>query len=228
MKPITISILTAVGLFTSIAVANANIILNGSFETPIVPAGSFTNFSGGSSFTGWDVFGPQVSIVSGSYFEAGVSFPAEDGNQWLDLTGNASNSTEGVSQAVTTTAGHQYQLSYWIGNTTGGGSFGTTSTVAVYLNGTPTFGDTNSNVSPTILTWEQFTHTFVATGASTLLAFQNGDLASDNSNGLDNIVLTDLGPVTPTVPEPASLVLLGTGLVFLGLIRLGLVRVSYY
>ncbi|MGA8550364.1 MAG: DUF642 domain-containing protein [Stellaceae bacterium] len=201
----------------------SNLISNASFETPVVPTGSFSNFPVGASLlTDWSVFGPQgtdVSIVSGSFSQNGVSFPAEDGAQWLDLTGDGSNSTEGVSQAVTTTAGDRYQLSYWIGNTTGGGIFGTTSTVDVSLGGAPAFSDTNSNVSPTTLNWEQFTHTFLAASASTILAFQNGDPAGDNSNGLDNVVLTDLGPAPPSVPEPASLGLLGAGLAFFGLIR---------
>ena len=215
---------TAIGLalFASAATANANILLNGSFEIPVVPAGSFTNFPP-ASLTNWTVFGPagtSVSVVSGTFSQNGVTFPAEDGVQWLDLTGNGSNSSEGVSQTVATTIGDQYQLSYWIGNTTGGGIFGTTSTVQVSLNGAPTFTDTNSNVSPTTLNWEQFTHTFVATGTSTALAFRNGDPPGDNSNGLDNVVLVDLGPTPPTgVPEPASLGLLGACLAFLALVR---------
>jgi hypothetical protein len=125
-----------------------------------------------------------------------------------------------VSQSVATTAGDQYQLSYWVGNTTVGGIFGTTSKVNVSLNGTLTFSDTNSNVSPTTLNWEQFTHTFVATGSSTALAFANGDPAGDNSNGLDNVVLLDLGPAPPpSVPEPASFGLLAAGLAFFALLR---------
>ena len=79
-----------------------------------------------------------------------------------------------VQQAVATIVGDQYQLSYWIGNTTGGGIFGTTSTVNVSLNEAPTFSDTNATSSPTTQNWEQFTHTFVATGTATTLAFLNG------------------------------------------------------
>ena len=173
-------------------------ISNGSFETPTVTAGSFQDFPVGSALlTSWTVFGPagtNVSIVSGSFTQNGVSFPAEDGTQWLDLTGDGSNSTEGVSQAATTVIGDQYQITYFVGNTTGGIIFGTTSTVKLSLNGVPTFTDTNSNVSPATQNWQQFTHTFVATAISTTLAFQNGDPAGDNNNGLDNIVLTDLGP----------------------------------
>jgi hypothetical protein len=204
--------------------AKADLIVNGSFETPIVPNGSFSNFSQGSSaLTGWTVFGAAggVSIVSGTFVQNGVTFNAEDGTQWLDLTGDGTNSNEGVSQAVTTTVGHLYELSYWVGNTTGGSIFGTTSTVLVSLNGVPTLTSTNSNADSTGLNWEQFTYTFVA-GASTItLAFQNGDPPSDNSNGLDNVVLTDLGPagISGVAPEPASLAMVATGVAFLALTR---------
>jgi Protein of unknown function (DUF642) len=135
-------------LGVSATASNADPILNGSFETPTVPVGGFTDFAVGSSaLTSWSVVGPagtNVAIVSGSFSQNGVSFPAQDGVQWLDLTGDGSNSTEGVQQAVATIVGDQYQLSYWIGNTTGGGIFGTTSTVNVSLNGAPTFSDTNA------------------------------------------------------------------------------------
>lgn len=195
-------------------------ILNGSFETPVVVPGTFQLFPVGSVLIpNWTVVGvgtQHVAIVSGSFTQNGVTFPAQSGSQWLDLTGLDVNSTEGVSQSVATIAGHLYQLSYFIGNTTGGGIFGATSTVNVQLNGVQTFSDTNSAVNPTSLTWQQFTHTFTATGATTTLAFRNGDPASDNSNGLDNITLLDLGPAVTPVPEPATLFLLVFGAVSIG------------
>jgi hypothetical protein len=196
--------------------AHANLLMNGSFETPIVSGGGFTNFPVGSgALTGWTVFGPAgqaVSIVSGSFSQAGVSFPAQDGAQWVDLTGFNNNSTEGVSQSVATTVGHQYQLSYFIGNTTGGGIFGSTSTVDVLLNGAVAFTDTNSTSSPSTQNWEQFSHTFTASGAATIIGLRNADPGSDNDNGLDNVVLLDLGVASSGVPEPATLFLLGAGL----------------
>lgn len=174
------------------------------------PPGTFTNFTVGSAaLTGWSVTGPDsganVSIVSGTFAQSGVTFEAAPGNtQWLDLTGDGSNSTEGVSQVVSTTPGTKYSVSFYIGNTTGGGIFGTTSTVELFVNGSET-AFTNSQVNATGLTWQQFTDTFLATGTSTTLLFQNGDSGADNSNGLDNIVVT-------RVPEPATLSLFCLGL----------------
>lgn len=219
-----VALLVALALCGMPQAIQAGLIVNGSFEEPTVPNGGFTNFNVGSSLlTGWNVFGPSgtnVSIVSGSFSQFGVSFPAEDGKQWLDLTGDGSNTTEGVSQSVATTVGDRYQLSYYVGNTTGGGIFGTTSTVDVSLNGVLTFTDTNSNVSPTTQNWEQFTHTFVAGASTTTLAFQNGDPSTDNLNGFDNVVLIDLGPAASSaVPEPASAGLLVVGLALLTLTR---------
>lgn len=222
-------IITSVSVFyaaflSATSLAHANLLTNGSFETPTVTVGGFTIFGTGSALiTGWTVTGPQgtaVGIVSGSFAQNGVTFQALDGIQWLDLTGLNSNSTEGVSQAVATTSGHVYQLSYFIGNTTGGGIFGSTSTVNVFLNGVQTFNDTNSNASASSLNWAPFSHTFTANSALTTLLFQNGDPSGDNSNGLDNVVLLDIGSGPGnSVPEPASLELFVVGLASLGFTR---------
>lgn len=56
-----------------------------------------------------------------------------------------------------------------------------------------------------------FATTFTAASASTTLRFLNGDPSNDNSNGLDNVSLVDNGPVA-AVPEPSSIVPLGSGL----------------
>jgi hypothetical protein len=219
MKPFLTGLVATAGLLMAVGAAQANVFTNGSFETPVIPtSGIFVNYAVGSTaLTGWTVTGPSggggVSTVSGTFSQNGVTFEAEDGSQWLDLTGDGSNTTEGVSQTVTTTSGHSYQLSFWIGNTTGGSIFGTTSTVSLFLNGslTPSATDTNSNADATGLEWEEFTYDFVA-GSSTTLDFVNEDPGNDNSNGLDNVVLLDQGPVTSAVPEPFTLSLFGAGL----------------
>jgi hypothetical protein len=192
--------------------SGANLLTDGSFETPTVPVGGFTNFGSGATFGGWTVVGPQASIVSGSFAQNGISFVAQDGTQWVDLTGDGSNVSEGLQQSVATVAGHTYELSFWVGNVDNpGGIFGTTSTVDLKINGASDGAFTNSCTSCTTTQgWEQFTTSFVATGASTLVTFLNGDGPSDNSNGLDNVVLTGQGGTS--VPEPATLGLLVLGL----------------
>jgi hypothetical protein len=211
MSPARIAFrLTAVLLLTS-APLPAQLVANGGFELPLVPVGGFTLFNSGGSFTGWSVVGApgNVGIASTTFTQFGFAFPAQSGNQWLDLTGLSSNRATGVQQTVTTVPGTLYDLSFWVGNISGG-IFGTASTVNVFVNGSALAPATNSSVVGTnTLTWQRFTRSFSATGPSTTLAFINGDPAADNSNGLDSVALT-LG--TTTVPEPGSLGLVAVGL----------------
>jgi hypothetical protein len=198
-KPVLVhKVVLSVALLCALPLsAQANLLSNGSFESPIVPNGTFTNFATGSvAIPGRTVTGPvgtSVSIVHTSFAQNGVSFQAGDANQWLDLTGAGVNSTEGLSQVVVTIPGNVYQLTDLIGNTIGGGAFGTTSNVKVLVDSLQRFSNTNATSSATSLNWGAFSHTFTASDASTTVLFQNGDLAPDNSNGLDNVVLLDLG-----------------------------------
>ena len=80
----------------------------------------------------------------------------------------------------------------------------------VLANGTSLGAFTNNcTTCATTQQWKQFSDTFTATSASTTLTFLNADPATDNTNGLDNLALTDNGPA---VPEPSSIVLVGSGL----------------
>ena len=200
-------------------VANAQVV-NGSFELPLVPQGGFTEFVGSAAIPGWTVVGPAgtaVAIVSTTFAQNGVTFQAQSGGQWLDLTGSGSNSSEGVSQAITTVAGHQYELTFFVGNTTGGEIFGRSSTVNVAVNGVQSFSALNATASQTSLNWQQFSYSFVAIGGSTTLALSNGDGPGDNSNGLDGISLFDRGPMVSAVPEPETYALMLGGFAALGL-----------
>jgi hypothetical protein len=193
MKPtMNIRLLAAAAGLLVNSAYGANLVRNGSFETPVAVTGSYLVFSTGDTFTGWKVVGAtgNVGIVSGTFQQDGFTFPAAKGSQWLDLTG-VSNTATGVQQTVATTAGTAYTLTFYIGNVDDpGGIFGTTSTVNVVVNGKQVFTATNSRgAGQTKMVWQKFTTTITAKSAHTTIAFINGDPPSDTNNGLDAISL---------------------------------------
>jgi hypothetical protein len=202
--------------------ARADLITNGSFEstTPAVGAGTYVLFAPGSTgVTGWTVVGAagtNIGVTSTTFTQSGISFPAQNGSNEVDLTGLTNRDTEGLQQTIATTIGDSYTLSFFIGNVDSPSTgFGLTSTVDVFANGTSLGAFTNNcTTCTTSWVWQQFSDTFTATSAVTTLTFLNGDPTNDNANGLDSVSLVDNGPATvpAAVPEPFSIVLLGSGL----------------
>lgn len=189
-------VLTAGVLIVSCAPASAtiNLIKNGSFELPVVPAGGFREFSTGQTFNGWRVVGAKgnVAVVSGKYQGGGITFNAKAGAQWMDLTGYQSNTATGVAQSVATSSGTEYHLTFWVGNVYDpGGVFGVSSTVEVYVNGVRKLTATNSlHPANHKQAWKEFALTIKATSSRSTISFINGDPRTDNSNGLDAVRLS--------------------------------------
>ena len=89
-----------------------------------------------------------------------------------------------------------------------GGIFGTSSTVDVLVNGLQVLVATNSaGTGSTSQVWQQFSLAGIATTNSTTFEFLNGDPSGDNSNGLDNIV------ISTAVPEPSTWAMMILGFV---------------
>lgn len=167
----------------------ANLIVNGSFEEPVVGKGRYVTFATGKAFTGWQVIGVgSVSPISGDYVNSRITFNAQQGSQWLDMTGPGSNSAAGVQQTVPTQPGTQYELVFYVGNVVGG-SFGTSSSIEVLVDGNSLGISRNDNNSPGRQSWGQVKLPITANSNSTTIAFISRDPPNDNSNGLDNVSL---------------------------------------
>jgi len=182
--------------------ARGSLIQNGGFEAPVVPSGRYQLFASGQSFAGWQVIGAprgNVAPISGAYRNAGIVFNAHSSLQWLDLTG-LSNSATGVQQTVRTRAGARYELSFFVGNVSGGG-FGTTSTVEVLIDQRSAGAFRNDEVQRGAQHWRRIAVPFTASSTATTIAFLNRDAASDNSNGLDDVALVEIAAGS----APASL-----------------------
>ncbi len=185
-------------LTLALAPAKANLIVNGSFEVPLVPSGGYINYPGGSTaITDWTVVGVDSSVISGTFTQAGIVFQAQNGNQWTDLAGVTSNSSSsGVRQIVATTIGAVYQLSFYVGSATGGGIF-FPATVDLSINGGARVGYFNPTGPSNMLNWKLFTVEFTATSTTTTVTFFNGSAANNYLCALDNVSITEVLCVCP-------------------------------
>lgn len=188
------------GLLLLLSSARASVVVNGSFEDPLVPAGSFTNFAGGSTaITGWTVVGVDSAITSGTFTQSGITFQAADGAQWLDLAGVTSNNpSSGVRQDIPTTPGADYEVNFSVGSAAAGPF--AAATVDLTIGGGPRVSYFNPTAPATMLDWKSFSVLFTATGATTSLTFQNGSAPDNFLSGLDGVSVN-------LVPEPGAALL---------------------
>ena len=132
----------------------------------------------------------NVAPLSEAFASGGMVWSAQDGKQTLDLTG-LSNTPTGVSQAVPTTPGTTYNLSFWIGNVVNpGGIYGTKTSVHVLVDGVQIDAVVNSNgAGARSPAYQEFTDSFIATSSSTTIGFVNADPPTDNSSIIDDVTL---------------------------------------
>lgn len=215
------SIIAAVSLMSVLpAVSNANLLVNGGFESPALSA-TFAVYNQGADIGGWTVVGTgdpvnSMAVLRNDYMEyAGtLAFSPHGGIQSLDITGAANRGFNGVRQSVTTTVGADYEISFWVGNQDAAfPAYTLASAISLDIDGTSVGTFSNADNTSADVNWKQFTYGFQATSGTTTITFYNVTPSDDMMAGLDDVVLT-----SAAIPEPTSLALLTFGV--LGTIRL--------
>ena len=169
--------------------SSANLIVNGSFETPVISAGFQTVLAGSGALTGWTVGGTSIDIVSQVFFP---TYPARDGNQSIDLSGTPGPGD--ISQSFATSIGQFYNV-YFSGSTNSGSN-----SMQVFLNG----GLLYTITTPPQGTWVDYGYMFQASSTTSSIGF--GSLFTGNAGPMVDRVI-----VERAVPEPASVVVLALG-----------------
>jgi hypothetical protein len=202
--------------------AYANDLTNGSFEQ-----GTHTNdgnntetfLAGATDITGWTTVGSHVSWIADPN---PFALTAQDGSRFLDLTGYTAGAPfGGVTQAIATTPGASYALSFELGSYTARWGGPPVSVTASAGSTSQMFTDAATHSAST---WTLETLDFTATGTSTEITLLGS--AGFNYIGLDNVDVECASSAGCSgggggvgVPEPAMLSLLGLGLTILGIAR---------
>ncbi len=198
LNPLTLLLLALASVATSPTQA-ANLIINGSFEDPVI-SGSYASFlPGATALTGWTIPGPFVTIIhhspdAGSANGYSTYNFAKSGDNYLDLSGTGNQSA--IYQDFATIPSAAYNLSFYIGasaETLPAATIGVDLVGSIslfHLTLTPSAPSTNIN-------WTLQSLNFVANSTTTRLSLKGLSGFDDNASFVDNISVSQ-------IPEPSS------------------------
>jgi choice-of-anchor C domain-containing protein len=174
----------------------ATSITNGSFEAGsyVRPAPWNTFFAGSSSVTGWTIDSGSIDATFSSYW------PASDGEVSIDLNGD---NTGSISQAIATTVGTEYRVTYDLsGNPACGPSAKTLTVSATGSAPDPeTFDIAAAGSSFADMKWSSRSYTFTATATTTTITFASTTPNTSCGPALDNVAIGETAPPPPPPPS---------------------------
>jgi hypothetical protein len=192
-------------LITASVNAQGNLLINGSFELPVVSYQD--NFTGSFSFPGWTGFSTgsggdgTAGIVAGTQF----GLTPDDGNQDFSFNGNNPLAGTYIEQTFATMLGSEYSVAFAVGRNNGFSDqilalesqvFGSSGQLAIQI-----------SAPPSSIGWSLETFTFVADSDASTLQFT--DISGSNPN---TDLELDAVSVTALVPEPSTVLLLLCGI----------------